>query len=138
MRPRSDVDTVFVRSISPELDAAMEVALGREGLLLAATNQDCNDALALTPGSIGPSTLSQLLTEAHPLRALAWNGVVPTVPNLVGGSYPLVKELFLVTGPAPSPALRRFVAFLGSAEARRILERTGNQPVPLTTEPTRP
>ena len=131
LRPRTDVDTVFVRSISPELDGAMEVALGREGLLLAATNQDCNEMLARTPGSIGPSTLSQLQTEVHSLRPLAWNGVVPSLHHLASGAYPLWKVLHLVTRTPSSAPVRRFVEFLGSLEATRILERTGNLPVPL-------
>jgi phosphate transport system substrate-binding protein len=135
LRPRTDVDTVFIRAISPELDAAMEVALGREGLLQAATNQDCNEALARTPGSVGPTTLSQLLTESHPLRPLDWNGVSPTVVNLARGAYPLGKTLWVVSRSVPPAAVTSFIAFLGSREARRILEQSGNLPVALPPRP---
>ena len=135
LRPRTDVDTVFIRAISPELDAAMEVALGREGLVLAATNQDCNEALARTPGSVGPTTLSQLLTESHSLRPLDWNGVTPTIVNLTSGAYPLGKTLWVVSRSVPPAAVTRFIAFLGSQEANRILERTGNLPVPPPPRP---
>jgi phosphate transport system substrate-binding protein len=135
LRPRTDVDTLYVRSISGELDAAMEVALGREGLLMAATNQDCNDALNHTPGSLGPSTLTQLLTENRPIRALAWNGVAPTLEHLASGAYPLSKPLRLVVRTSPSAAVRRFIAFLGTPTAARILERTGNLPLALPPVP---
>jgi len=135
LRPGADVDTLTIRAISPELDAAMEVALGREGLLMAATNQDCNEALARTPGSVGPTTLSQLKTEVHTLRPLAWNGVEPTVTSLASGAYPLAKALHAVVRAPVSAPVHRFLDFLGSAEARRILEQTGNLPAPAPARP---
>jgi phosphate transport system substrate-binding protein len=113
----------------------MERALAREGLVMAATNQDCDEALARTPGSIGFSSLTQLLTEQNALRALHWHGVAPTLENLASGAYPLGKPLLLVVRAAPDAAVRRFVAFLATPEARRILEQTGNLPVALPPLP---
>lgn len=130
LRPSTDVDTITVRAISPELDAAMEVALGRDGMLMASTNQDCNEALARTPGSLGPTTLSQLQTEVQSLRPLAWNGVAPTVASLASGAYPLARSLHAVVRTPTSAPVQRFLDFLGSTEARQVLERTGNLPVP--------
>jgi phosphate transport system substrate-binding protein len=135
MRPRFDVDTVTIRAISPELAAAMDAAMAREGLVMAATNQDCDETLARTPGSIGPSSLTQILTEQNALRALHWEGVAPTLENLASGAYPMGKPLLLVVRAAPDRAVRRFVAFLGTAEARRILEQAGNLPVALPPLP---
>lgn len=135
LRPRSDVDTGLVRSISPELDAAVELALSREGMLMAATNQDCNETLARTPGSIGPTSLTQLVTESLAVHPLAWNGVAPTLQNLASGAYPLTKRFHLVIRASPTAAVRRFVDYLGTPEARRILERTGNLPLALPPVP---
>jgi phosphate transport system substrate-binding protein len=135
MRPDFDADTRLLRAISPELDAAMGVALAREGLVMAATNQECDLALARTPGSIGPSALTQIATESPAVRPLAWQGVAPTLENLASGAYPLEKPVFVVIRSNPSPGVRRFMAFLGSPEARLILERTGNLPVPLPQLP---
>jgi phosphate transport system substrate-binding protein len=131
LRPRADVDTVITRGISADVSAAVDVALARDGMLMAATNQECDEILARTPGSVGPSSLTQIVTEDKPLTPLTWNGVAPTVPNLASGAYPLAKTLFLVVRASPAPAVRRFVAFLGSPEARTILEATGNLAVPL-------
>lgn len=131
VRPRGDVDTFLLRAISPEMDAAVEASLAREGMLVAVTNQECNEAVARTPGSIGPSSLTQVLTESLPVKMLAWNGIAPTTESLARGTYPLVKPLYLVLRPSASPAVRRFLSFLGSEEARGILERTGNVPVPV-------
>jgi len=131
LRPRSDVDSTIVAAISPEMAAALEVALAREGMLTAATNQDCHRVLVRTPGSIGPSSLTQILTEDPALTPLAWNGVAPTLENLASGRYPLQKTLFLVVRSPPSPEVQRFLAFLASPAAARILEETGNLAVPL-------
>lgn len=132
LRPRHDVDTVILRGISAEMAAAVEVALSREGMLVAGTNQQCDEILLRTPGAIGPSTLAQIISEMQPLTPLAWNGVAPTLENLASGSYPLEKTLYLVVRSSPKPAVRRFLTFLASREARTLIERTGSIAVPLS------
>jgi phosphate transport system substrate-binding protein len=131
LRPRADADTELLAAISPELAAATERAFAREGMLMAATNQDCVAILERTPGSLGLTSLAQLLTEGLRVTPLTWNGVAPTVQNLASGTYPLEKTLHVVIRAPASPAVRRFVAFLASAEARRVLEQAGNLTVPL-------
>lgn len=131
LRPRADADTQILMAVSPELAAAVEVALAREGMLMAGTNQECHEILVRTPGSLGLSSLTQVLTQELAVTPLSWNGVAPTVPNMESGAYPLQKTLYLVIKAPASPSVRRFAAFLSSPEARRILERTGNVPIPL-------
>jgi phosphate transport system substrate-binding protein len=126
MRPRTDVDTALVRAISPQVSAAVDAAYARRGLLLAVTNQECDEILARTPGAIGPTSLTQISTEEKRLVPLAWNGVEPSVANLASGAYPLSKTLLAVTRVPPSPAARRVLEFLASPQAATILERTGS------------
>src|SRR5574341_282715 len=45
LRPRADADTHILMEISDELAAAAEVAHVREGMLMAVTNQECNEVL---------------------------------------------------------------------------------------------
>jgi phosphate transport system substrate-binding protein len=131
LRPSADTDTLFVRSISPAMAAAVDAAQARPGMLLAATNQDSDTMLARTPGGLGASTLAQLLAEQRGLTPLAWEGVEPTLANLVAGTYPLAKPIVVVLprSPPPGPAVRRLLTFLASAEGRRLLEASGCQPV---------
>jgi phosphate transport system substrate-binding protein len=131
LRPWTDVDDAVLRAISPEMSVAVRSAHGREGMIVALTNQECDEVLARTPGAIGPTSLTQLLTEDLSVVPLAWNGVAPTLPNLASGAYPLGKTLIAVVRAPPSPHVRRFLAFLASPEAREILERTGNLPQPM-------
>lgn len=129
LRPASDADTIIARGISPEMSTALDIALSREGMLIAATNQDSNEMIGKTSGSIGFSTLTQLMTEKHPVKALAINDVEPVVNRSANKQYPYMKSLSLLTKPAAPPAVQQFIDFLRSPEGARILQRTGNIPV---------
>lgn len=131
LRPKADSDNELLRAISPEMAAAVEASFNREGMLMAATNQDCDEMAARTPGALAPSTLTQILAEGEKLEPLAWNGALPTLANLASGAYPLEKRLLVVVRASPTPPVRRFLAFLGSARARKILEDAGNLPLAL-------
>lgn len=131
LRPKMDADTLLLRAISAEMAAAVDAALAREGMLMAATNQECNAMVARTPGAFAPSSLTQIATESVPLTPLIWDGVAPTPGNLASGAYPLAKTLFVVVRTSPGRAVRRFLAFLGSPGGRKILEATGNLPLAL-------
>lgn len=135
LRPASDADTAYLRTLSPELGAAVDAAHARSGMLMAITNQECDEIIGRTPGSIGPSTLAQLRTDARGLRALWWEGIEPTVANMSAGIYPLAKPLYLVLPREPSPAARQLLAFLASPQGRSILEEAGCQPLPLPAAP---
>jgi len=128
LRPSSDADTLLAKTISPRLSAAIDSALERDGMIMAATNQECHDIIDRTPGAIGFSSLTQIMTEEHQLRILSYNGIAPSVHSIAKGTYPLVKTLSLLTRVKQPPAVRRFVEFVLSAEGNAILERTGNLP----------
>jgi phosphate transport system substrate-binding protein len=129
LRPAADVDTALLQGISPEIEAAATAAQSRPGMLVAVTNTECHQILARSPGSIGPSTLTQLLTDPLPSPPLEWNGVAPTLQNLASGRYPLAKPIFLVVRARPTPGVRRLLAFLASPRARALLAELGALPV---------
>lgn len=125
LRPASDADTRLVRAESPALGEAMDAALRREGMLVAATNQESHDLVRRTPGAIGFSSVAQLRTDAPGLEALALDGVEPTLAHLADGSYPLAKDCLLVVRAGARPAVQRFLAFVQSPAGRRVLEDAG-------------
>jgi phosphate transport system substrate-binding protein len=129
LRPPSDADTDVLRSISPEVARAVDAASRRPGMLVAVTNTECGEMLARSPGSVGPSTLLQLRSETHRLRALQWNGVDPTLENLASGRYPLRKSVHLVFRSPASESVRRFLAFLASPGAHGLLREMGALPI---------
>jgi phosphate transport system substrate-binding protein len=126
VRPDADADTIALRAFSAEMDAAISAALARKGLRMAHTDQNNADALEQLPGSLGMTTLTQIVTENRAIRVLALDGVRPTLVSLAAGRYRYFKTLHLVTGPKPSPLARDFVAFIRSAAGQAVLDRTGN------------
>jgi phosphate transport system substrate-binding protein len=126
VRPQSDADTLAMRAISGEMDAAMTAALARKGLRMADTDQDNADALEQLPGSLGSTTLTQIVAENRALRPLALDGVEPTLEALAAGRYRHSKTLYLVIGRSPSPLAKDFVAFVRSPAGRAVLARSGN------------
>jgi phosphate transport system substrate-binding protein len=126
LRPASDIDTKIVSKISPAMGQAVKIALSRPGMIMAITNQESDETVEKTPGAIGASTLTQIISEKRSLKILSFNGVDPSLKNLAQGSYPLVKRFFVVTKPAPPPSAQKFIDYIRSREGRKILEDNGN------------
>jgi phosphate transport system substrate-binding protein len=125
LRPKTDTDTLLVKKISPEMSHAVDAAMSKKGLAIAMTDQDCLDLLEKTLGGFTVSTLAQIISEKRPLKILSFNGVKPSIQALADGSYPLFKELYLVTKTEPSGVVRKFIDFVQSPPGMKIMEGTG-------------
>lgn len=121
MRAERESDTQLVRSISPEVNAAMDAAFKRRGLVVAHNDLDMAKLLESTPGSFGPITTGLASLQGTAVHFLPFDGVQPGAKNVANGRYPLVKPLFVVEPPAPTPASQRFVSFLLSPAALAVL-----------------
>lgn len=126
LRPIGDSDTETLKQMSPAMRQATLAAEQRKGMIFAVTDQDTASSLEKTPGSLGPSTLAQLLSEKRSVKALALDGVMPSAANLANGRYPMFKRMLLVTGPKTSAEALAFTAFVRSASAQDILRQTGH------------
>lgn len=126
LRPLGDSDSKIVRSISPAMRDAKRLAERRKGMLFAVTDQDAADNLEKIPGSLGTTTLAQILAERRAIKALRLEGVEARAQSLADGSYPLSKQFFIVTTPSASPQVRAFVDFVRSAAGRDVLEQVGH------------
>ncbi len=125
LRPETDVDTVFLRTLSPVMEKAVHHALRQEGMLTASTDQDNADLLGSIRGAFGACTIAQIESENRQLRPVMLDGVAPTLTNLASGAYPYSKTFFAIVWHA-SPASRHFLQYLQSAEGSAILKRTGH------------
>jgi phosphate transport system substrate-binding protein len=126
LRPNNDIDTQALKAMSPAMHEAMLAAGQRRGQLVAGTDQEAASSIATIPGALGTSTLSLILSEGTGLKALALDGVVPTVPAMASGAYPLRRRLYVVTGPATTSQAQAFVAFLRAPAGTEILHKTGH------------
>ncbi len=130
MRPYGDSDTIFMRSIAPVVDDAVQTALNRRGIILAPTDQDAAESIITTPGAIGITTLAQNNAEKRGLVPSKLNGVEPSVENLASGDYLYYKSLSMVTWPSASEAVSRFAKFIRSDEGTKLLKDYGHLILP--------
>jgi phosphate transport system substrate-binding protein len=126
LRPIGDTDSETIKSMSPAMREAKSAAEQRRGMVFTVTDQETASSIEKVSGALGPSTLALMLSEKRTLKALALDGVVPNAQNLANGSYPLGKQLLIVTGPKTPPEAHAFVTFVRSAAGREILQQTGH------------
>ena len=123
--PHDDKDNAAIASISPGMARALALAQARPGMLIEPNDHAVAAAIERIPASLGTSTLALLITEGRPLKALAFNGVVPSANTLADGKYPLTKSYFLVTARQPTPRVKQFIEFVKSRQGKAILTRAG-------------
>lgn len=126
LRSARESDLKLVRAISPQIDAAVGLALKRTGVPVAENDLENQYILDRTPGAFGIMSLGQLLLSEHQLSELAplrMDGVMPSVATLRSRAYPYEKPFYLVVGQKPSAATRNFLAYLQSPAAMEILAR---------------
>ena len=126
LRPLGDSDSKLVRSISPAMREAKENAERRKGMSFAITDQDSVDNIEKIPGSLGTTTLAQIISERRAVKALPLDGVEPSVQSLAEGRYPLSKQFFIVTTDRTPDQARAFVAFIRSPAGAEILRQAGH------------
>lgn len=125
LRPPSDGDTLLLAAFSPGVKDALAIAMAREGMVTAMTDQDSADAIERLPGGLGTSSLALLMSEHRRARALTINGIAPTTANIASGRYPYVKPLYLLVKNGAPASVVQFIAFVGSEAGRRILTAAG-------------
>ena len=126
LRQPGDDNTKQIKSLSPAIEKALKDAEQRPGVAFAVTDQEAADKIESIPGAIGVTTIALIKSESRPLRPLMLDGVEPTITNAIAGTYPIIKDFFLITQPAPSAAVQRFIAFVKSPDGTGILMQNGH------------
>ncbi|MFZ1828360.1 MAG: substrate-binding domain-containing protein [Candidatus Competibacteraceae bacterium] len=132
IRGPAEADTLILRKLSPAMEQAVDAALARPGLLVAANDLENLEVLEKTPGSLGTTNLGLMLAQNRKLslHPLPIDSRTPTLATLEQGAYPYSKEIYVARGPKLSPAAQGFLDFLLSASRQEILERAGYLPAP--------
>jgi phosphate transport system substrate-binding protein len=125
LRQSNETDVRILKTISPEISVALDVAMSRPGMVTALTDQDNADMIERIPGAFGISTLTQIISEKRCLNILSFNGVMPNINNLASDFYPLSRLFFAVTLKDVSTPVREFLTFMQSTQGRRILKANG-------------
>ena len=77
--------------------------------------------IADTPGSLGTTTLGMLATTGSRVVVVPIDGVAPSLANLENRSYAWCKSLTVVLPLRPGVLAERFLAFLRSPAAAKLL-----------------
>ncbi len=126
LRPATDGDTNLLASFSAEMKRALDVAMAKDGMVVAFTDQDSANDIQRLPGALGTSSLALLRAEQRPLVPLALNGVTPSVETLANGTYPYAKSAYLVSKGTLTGQMARFIEFIFSPAGQAILYDTGH------------
>jgi phosphate transport system substrate-binding protein len=123
-----DSNTRVLRQMSPDMDLAVTRALGRNGMIIEATDAAVAEAIERVPGGLGAVVLPMALTGRKPLHVLALDGIMPSGAAIADGRYGHRRTFFLVTRRDASAPVRQFAEFVLSERARPILDATGHAP----------
>ena len=127
LRPAEDSDIPVLKGMSPAMSAAVDIALRRDGMIVATTDHDAADVIENVPGAFGGTTLSLVLSEKRVFRILSLDGITPSVRTMSDRSYPYSKAFFMVTKNNPTASVRRFIDFVRSPAGAAILAKNGQR-----------
>lgn len=82
--------------------------------------------VANDPLSIGYISLGFVDETVRPLKI---NGVEPNIENVLKGTYPIKRNLYVITKGNPDPAELMFIGYLLSAEGQKIVAKLGYIPL---------
>lgn len=86
-----------------------------------------NDKNAIGYVSVGAAIINQKYNV--PISLIKLDGVEPSIKNIKNGKYPIVRELNLVTGVRPDKESLKFIKYIYSSAAKKIIERNHFVPV---------
>jgi phosphate transport system substrate-binding protein len=94
------------------------------------SNGAVKQTITQTPGAIGYVGLGFIDNTVTPV-SIDINGVLtePTVDNVLGGTYPLSRSLYMLTNGQPTGLARTYIDFILSPEGQALLTEEGFVPL---------
>jgi len=80
--------------------------------------------------SIGAAQIE--IQRGEPLKMLPMDGVSPTLGNVENSTYPITRELNIITTGQPSPLATRFIDYATSNNVRSLV--SGQQLIPVSPD----
>lgn len=125
--PDMPIIVVTRDSSSGTYGSFLELALGKganitDKAIVQASNQTVKNTVATTKGSIGYIGLGYVDSS---VKAISYDGVMPTKESAVNHTYKLARELYMYTNGQPTGAVKDFIDFVLSPEGQNIVEEEG-------------
>jgi phosphate transport system substrate-binding protein len=86
------------------------------------SNQAVKTTVAKTPGAIGYIGLGYVDSS---VKALKYDGVLPSKSSVLDGSYEISRPLFMYTNGTPEGVVKKFIDFVMSPEGQTVVEQVG-------------
>jgi len=125
LRPESDSDTQYVKSLGPELARALAAAAQRPGIKVAMTDDEAATDIERILGALGVTTLGVLLAQQHRVNLVELNGVAPSLHALRSGRWPHRKNIQLVTRGEPAASVSTLLQLLQGKTATDAMAALG-------------
>lgn len=127
-RERGDSSHMVIDRLVPGFREANAVAYEDARWRVLYRDDVMREALADTTGAVGLFG-EGVVPDNLPVKALAIDGVVPSVRTVRDGSYRFTKDFAFVTRGSPHGDAAAFIAFALSEDGRRIIEQGGALPL---------
>jgi phosphate transport system substrate-binding protein len=112
-----------------------EHVMGKEDFTSALQEKNSNGGIYLTvtqtPGAIGYVGLGYVDSE---IKALKIENKYPSAENVLAGTYPIARDLYLFTKGNATGTAKEFIEYILSNEGQEIIEDEGFVPLP-TSQP---
>jgi len=102
------------------------------GALMLSSSQAIADEVATNPAAIGYYGMGYISSKQKPVAVaqdISSEFIAPSVENVLNGSYPISRPLFLYTNGEPSGLTQRFVDFAVSKEGQDLVVSTDFVPI---------
>ncbi|MFH1945927.1 MAG: PstS family phosphate ABC transporter substrate-binding protein [Acidobacteriota bacterium] len=113
-------------SSSGTFEAFNELALDKEKVrpdaLMNASNNIVAQIVANTPLAIGYIGIGYI---SESIKAVTVNGITCTKENVVNGTYPIARNLYMYTKGSPAGVVKEFIDFILSPEGQKLVDKAG-------------
>jgi phosphate transport system substrate-binding protein len=125
--PDMPIVVVTRDSSSGTYESFLELALGKgsnitDKAIVQASNQTVKNTVATTKGAIGYIGLGYVDSS---VKAISYDGVMPSNESAANHTYKLSRELYMFTNGQPTGAVKDFIDFVLSPEGQNIVEEEG-------------
>ena len=105
--------------------------MGKEDFFVMLQERNSNGGVYLTvtqtPGAIGYVSLGFVDSG---VKALKINNITVSADNVLAGTYPIARDLFMFTKGNATGAAKEFIEYIQSAEGQAVVEEEGFVPLP--------
>lgn len=131
--PDSEILVVDKESSRGTRHVFMEVVLGNKNAkaqgadIVLGSNNEEQTAIAQSNAAIGMLSLAWLNDKVKGLSITTNDGknIKPTKENIINGTFPIIRDLILVTNGEPVGKTKEFIDYILSEEGQSIVEEAG-------------